>query len=249
MQATAVVPLPINGSRITPPLYGAVEHKVADDLQGFHRGVMVAHVVLLIAQGDIEGALGVIRAIDLDALFAEEQDVLRIVQIFVAAGWYGVRLVPREQVPVATATGDEIVEVLLYLLLTAEDVDVDALHHAAHLVEHLVRNAVLDVAQPVHALSCATGVVGILRRVFVLRPEAPTLILQLIRRIGHYAVHRCVRHPPHALQAVLIENAVKIHIAYFSVSSFFRTSPALLTGQSGEAVTNDILCGIIMAYS
>ena len=204
MQATAVVPLPIKGSRITPPLYGAVEHEVADDLQGLHRGVMVAQVVLLIAQRGIERSLGLIRAVNLHTLFTEEHDILRVVQILVAAGGYRVRLVPRQQVPVAALAADKVVEVSLYLLLRAEEVDVHPLHHAAHLVEHFIIEAVLDTAQSVHTLASATGIVVVHRRVFVLRPKAAALILQQVRRITDNAVHRCCVNALHAPQAVLI---------------------------------------------
>lgn len=209
MQAMAVVPLPMKGSKITPPPLAAVYHEVTYDLQRLHRGMLVAHVVLLIAQCGVERPLGVVCSKDLHTLLTKEQDVLRIVQVLVAAGWNGVRLVPRQQIPIAATSGDEVVEVLLYLPLTAEDVDVDALHHAAHLVEHLVRNAVLDVAQFIHAFSGATGIVVIYRRVFVLRPEAAALVLQFVGRVCDDAIHHPIRNPLHAFQAILVVYPVK----------------------------------------
>lgn len=210
MQATAVVPLPMKGSRITPPLT-AVLNQPADDAERLHRRVMVPHVVLLVAQRDVVSALGVIRAVEPDALLAKEQDIFGIVQILVAAGGYRIHLVPAEQVPVAAPALDKIVQVLPYLPLTAENIEVDLLHHAAHLVEHLVRYAILDVAQPLHTFPSATGIIPLGLRVLALRPESPALVLQLIRRVGNDTVHRSIRNPLHTHQAVFVVDLVYCH--------------------------------------
>lgn len=199
MHATAVVPLPMKGSKTTPPLLRGVDNQVLHYIQRLDCWMPPLTLILNICGCHIILALCRRRAVERNTAFLDEHDILRVGHILTVTRWHGVGLVPSENVElVAVACGES--EVLRYLKHRAEDIHVHTLAHPRHLLKALVANTA-------HHLVYLGAVV-----LFLYAKRATTATLSLeIWRVGYHEVNASAVHRRHTLHAVLILNRVYLH--------------------------------------
>ena len=125
MQATAVVPLPMKGSKTTPPQLTAVANNPLNDWQRLDGGVPIFLFVLVVDAAYLIRLCVLVTGRMRETARMEIQTILRVRQIFIEVCRQGVLLMPGQNLELTFQYTSIHPEVFRYLRFAAPEVGIN----------------------------------------------------------------------------------------------------------------------------